>query len=181
MEAPMIWSAQKFSGGALLSITLLAGILVGLVSGCAPSTAENEAEPELTPLQAMIADSMEQAPTADPTLLAQLAEADTAGIQKRHQEPIASLIERSSPGVRVSRNPDGSLTVRIRGPGSFHGSEEPLYVIDGVPLPQGSGGRLAGINPNDIESIKVLKAAHETALYGVRGANGVILITTRRP
>jgi len=175
-------SLQKSSGRALLSLTLLAGVSVGLVSGCASSTAENEAEPELTPLQAMIADSMEQTPTEpDPTLLARLAEGDTAGVQKRHQEPIESLIRRSAPGVLVSSSPEGGLIVRIRGSGSFYGSEEPLYLIDGVPLPAGSGGHLAGINPNDIVSIKVLKDPPETALYGVRGANGVILITTRRP
>jgi TonB-dependent SusC/RagA subfamily outer membrane receptor len=180
-EASMPSSLQKSSGRALLSLTLLAGVSVGLLSGCARSTAENEAEPELTPLQAMIADSMQKAPTEDPALLARLAEADTAGVQKRHQEPIASLIRRSSPGVLVSTGPDGGLIVRIRGSGSFYGSEEPLYVIDGVSLPLGSGGHLAGINPEDIVSIKVLKDPPETALYGVRGANGVILITTRRP
>jgi len=175
-------SSLKSSGRASLPLTLLAGILVGLVSGCAPSTAENEAEPELGPLQAMIADSLEAAQPVDSTvLLTLIAAADTAGVQKRHHEPIASLIQRSSPGVLVSTGPNGSLIVRIRGSGSFYGSEEPLYVIDGVPLPVGSGGRLAGINPEDIESIKVLKDPPETALYGVRGANGVVLITTRRP
>ena len=157
-------SSQKSSGRALLPLTLLAGILVGLVSGCARSTAEDEVEHDFAPLAAL-----------------QDRIADSAGVQKRHQEPIASLIQRSTPGVLVSTNPDGSITVRIRGSSSFHGSEEPLYVIDGVPLPQGSGGRLAGINPYDIVSIKVLKDPPGTTLYGVRGANGVILITTRRP
>ncbi|UCG85431.1 MAG: TonB-dependent receptor plug domain-containing protein [Gemmatimonadota bacterium] len=156
-------SSQKSSGRALLSLTLVAGVLVSLVSGCARSTAENEVDPDLAPL------------------LAKAQVADTSGVQKRHHEPIASLLQRSTPGVRVSTNPDGSITVRIRGSSSFHGSEEPLYVIDGVPLPPGTGGRLAGINPYDILSIKVLKDPPETTLYGVRGANGVVLITTRRP
>ena len=176
-------SPHKPSGRALLSFALFAGILGSLVSGCAPSTAEDQGEPELSPLEAQIADSMEQAQTVDSALLAMIAEAeaDTAGVAKRHQEPIASLIQRSSPGVIVSTDPDGTLTVRIRGRGSFYGSEEPLYVIDGVPLPPGTGGRLAGINPYDIVSIKVLKDPPETTLYGVRGANGVVLVTTRRP
>jgi TonB-dependent SusC/RagA subfamily outer membrane receptor len=180
----MLSPLGKSSGRALLPLTVLAGILVGLVSGCAPSTVENEAEPEPQPgpLQAMIADSLEAAQPVDSAQLAALlADMDTSAVQKRHQEPIASLIQRSSPGVRVSTRPDGTLIVRIRGSGSFQGSEEPLYVIDGVALPQGSGGHLAGINPYDIVSIKVLKDPPETALYGVRGANGVILITTRRP
>lgn len=151
-------SSQESTGRTLLPLALFTGILVGLVSGCSSSTPTQAVFPEEHTLPA-----------------------DTAAVQKRHQEPIASLIERSSPGVRVTTNPDGSIIVRIRGSGSFYGSEEPLYVIDGVPLPPGSGGHLAGINPYDIESIKVLKEGHETALYGVRGANGVIVITTRRP
>jgi TonB-dependent SusC/RagA subfamily outer membrane receptor len=154
----MIWSLQKFSGPARLTGTVLAGMLVGLVSACSRSTPTQAVFPEEHTLPA-----------------------DTAAVQKRHRESIASLIERASPGVLVTEHADGSVTVRIRGTGSFYGSEEPLYVIDGVPLPLGSGGRLAGINPNDVESVKVLKDAHDTALYGVRGANGVIVITTKRP
>ena len=57
----------------------------------------------------------------------------------------------------------------------------PLYVVDGTPIEPGPGGYVTGINPEDIQSIRVLKYAHETAAYGVRGANGVVLITTRRP
>jgi len=154
----MIWSLQKFSGPARLTGTVFAGLLLGLTASCSRSTPTQEVFPE-----------------------DHAANADSAAVQKRHRESIASLIERSSPGVLVTENPDGSVNVRIRGTGSFYGSEEPLYVIDGVPLPAGSGGRLSGVNPNDIESIKVLKNAHETALYGVRGANGVIIITTKRP
>ncbi len=154
-------SLQKSSGRALLPLTLLAGILVGLVSGCARSTATGEAEPEVAP---------QENPITDPT-----------AIQKRHQEPIASLLAGRTSGVSVAVNPDGTIAVRIRGASSFYGSAEPLYVIDDVPLPPGSGGSLAGIYPNDIVSIKVLKGPPETTLYGVRGANGVILITTKQP
>ena len=84
------------------------------------------------------------------------------------------------PGVVVTRTPDGGLAVRIRGTTSIHGSNEPLYVIDGVPIRPGPGGALAGINPYDIESIEVLKDPASTTMYGVRGANGVIVITTKR-
>jgi TonB-dependent SusC/RagA subfamily outer membrane receptor len=83
-------------------------------------------------------------------------------------------------GVRVLRLPDGSLTIRLRGASSIHGSGEPLYVIDGVPVPAGTSG-LVGINPADIARIEVLKDAASTTFYGVRGANGVVLITTKRP
>jgi len=73
---------------------------------------------------------------------------------------------------------EGGMTVRIRGATSFLGSEEPLFVIDGMVV-QSADGALDGINPNTIESITVLKNADETAIYGSRGANGVILIKTK--
>jgi TonB-dependent SusC/RagA subfamily outer membrane receptor len=161
LGGPMPSSSQKPSGRALVPLTVLVAILVGLVSGCARSTATSEVEPDLSALLALME--------------------DTSGVQKRHQEPIASLLERSTPGVLVSTNSDGTLTVRIRGSSSFEGDDEPLYVIDGVPVLIGGSRALTGINPYDIQSIKVLKGPPETTLYGVRGANGVILITTRRP
>ena len=76
----------------------------------------------------------------------------------------------------VSAGPGDAPTIRIRGFGSFNASDTPLYVIDGVPMVQG----LASVNPNDIESISVLKDASATAIYGSRGANGVVLITTKK-
>ncbi|MEP5912160.1 MAG: TonB-dependent receptor [Flavobacteriaceae bacterium] len=89
----------------------------------------------------------------------------------------------------VDGAPGGNTQVRIRGIGSINASSEPLYVIDGIPIQAGSVGTIdndgnstnvmAAINPNDIESISVLKDAASTAIYGSRGANGVILITTK--
>ncbi|MBD0349638.1 MAG: SusC/RagA family TonB-linked outer membrane protein [Flavisolibacter sp.] len=81
-------------------------------------------------------------------------------------------------GVRVvntSGQPGTSATVRIRGIGSVNGNRAPLYVVDGVPY----SGNINAINPNDIASITVLKDAAATSIYGSRGANGVIVITTR--
>lgn len=81
-------------------------------------------------------------------------------------------------GVNVTTNsarPGGATTVRIRGTGSVNAGNEPLYVIDGFPT-----GNLNSININDIESMEVLKDASATAIYGSRGSNGVILVTTRR-
>jgi TonB-dependent SusC/RagA subfamily outer membrane receptor len=82
-------------------------------------------------------------------------------------------------GVTVTRTPDGGISVRIRGQSTINGNTEPLYVIDGLPIQPGPGGSLVGINPHDIASIEVLKDAANTAFYGVRGANGVILIKTK--
>ena len=80
-------------------------------------------------------------------------------------------------GVTISNDntPGGEATVRIRGIGSVN-NNDPLYVIDGVPT---SGG-LSQINPNDIETMSVLKDASSSAIYGVRAANGVILVTTKK-
>ena len=91
------------------------------------------------------------------------------------------LLEGRFAGVQILRRPDGSIAVRIRGGTSLYGDSEPLYVIDGMTVQAGPGGALQGINPYDIVRIEVLKDIGSTAAYGVRGANGVILITTRRP
>jgi len=95
--------------------------------------------------------------------------------------PIEEVLMTRFPGVIVTRTSDGGISVRIHGVGSFMASNEPLYVIDDVPLPPAHGGALRGVNPYDIESIQVLTQPSETALYGVRGANGVIVIRTKRP
>ena len=79
------------------------------------------------------------------------------------------------PGVRVSYTGNGDLRVRIRASNSILGGEDPLFVVDGMVF----NGGVGSINPNTIESISVLKNAGETAIYGSRGANGVILIRTK--
>lgn len=73
-------------------------------------------------------------------------------------------------------SPSGTATVRIRGIGSFNSSQDPLYIIDGVPMTAGS---LNTLNSNDIESMQVLKDAASASIYGSRAANGVIIITTK--
>ena len=85
------------------------------------------------------------------------------------------------PGVTVTRTADGGLAVRIRGITSILGNNEPLYVIDGIPIQPGPNGSLTGIPPENIESIQVLKDPAETAFYGARGVNGVIVIKLKRP
>lgn len=96
------------------------------------------------------------------------------------------LIQAKVPGVQIIDNnePGGGIAIRIRGGTSVNASNEPLYVVDGVPLNIGGGlssGRnpLNFLNPNDIREITVLKDASATAIYGSRGANGVLLITTK--
>ncbi len=106
---------------------------------------------------------------------------------------IDGVLQGRSAGVYISQNsgtPGGANTVRIRGNSSISAGNEPLYVIDGIPMTTGNFGQigfsgqginaLADINPNDIESITVLKDASAAAIYGARATNGVVLITTRR-
>lgn len=101
-------------------------------------------------------------------------------IERAPGQPIEEILKDRVAGVTVTQG-EGGLVVRIRGVSSFYGNNEPLYVIDDFPITPGPGGVLRGISPYDIESINVLKDPADTALYGVRGANGVIVIKTKRP
>lgn len=104
-------------------------------------------------------------------------------------------IQGKVPGVQMtntSAEPGGGVSVKIRGTTSLLGNNEPLYVIDGFPFENNNTTRpgsfngqrplnlLANLNPGDIESVQILKDASATAIYGTRGANGVIIITTKR-
>lgn len=101
-----------------------------------------------------------------------------------NRTPTASvdqLLQGKAAGLQVittSGEPGAGATIRIRGLSSFNGSNSPLMVVDGFPW--GDAGNLKQINPEDIESIEVLKDASASAIYGSRGANGVILITTKK-
>lgn len=94
---------------------------------------------------------------------------------------IDGLLQGRVAGVQVinsSQDPGAGATIRIRGNSSLNGSNSPLVVIDGFPY--GDAGALTSVNPQDIVSMEVLKDASASAIYGSRGANGVILITTRK-
>ena len=97
------------------------------------------------------------------------------------------LIQGKAPGVTVTGNggnPGSGSTIRIRGGASLNASNDPLIVIDGIPMDfnglSGASNALALINPNDIESFDVLKDASAAAIYGNRASNGVVLITTKK-
>ena len=100
-------------------------------------------------------------------------------IEKRPVSSVTSALEGMSPGVQVNGStgtPGSSPTIIIRGINTVNGSNSPLYVVDGVVY----NGSVNDINPNDVENISVLKDAASCALYGAKGANGVVLITTKR-
>jgi len=91
---------------------------------------------------------------------------------------IAQGLQGAAPGVMVQQqdgSPNGLATIRVRGVATINGSADPLYVVDGVQV----GTNANFLNPADIESIEVLKDASATAIYGARGANGVVMITTK--
>lgn len=100
---------------------------------------------------------------------------------------VAQGLQSRVAGVQITQNssaPGGNVSVRIRGTNSINGTSEPLYVVDGIQVSNSGGitelSPLSTINPSDIESVDVLKDASATAIYGARGANGVVLITTKR-
>jgi TonB-dependent SusC/RagA subfamily outer membrane receptor len=129
--------------------------LIGLASGCA----SGKARPE---------------PVAKPT-------ATQADVERGGGESIEKVLQAKAPGLLVSRTSNGGISIRIRGSSSFSANSEPLFVIDEMPISAGPGGALLGVSPHDIDTIKVLKNPEDTAMYGMRGANGVIVITTKKP
>jgi TonB-dependent SusC/RagA subfamily outer membrane receptor len=137
---------------------LWVGLLFGLIAGCGRGSG-NAAPQSPPPASTVTADDIQNAPG----------------------QSIEQILQGRIAGVTVTRTADGGIAVRIRGQTSLMASNDPLYVLDGVPIQPGPDGSLTGLNPYDIESIEVLKDAASTVMYGARGANGVILIRTKRP
>jgi TonB-dependent starch-binding outer membrane protein SusC len=100
-------------------------------------------------------------------------------IKKRSARSLEDMIHSHVPGAQVIRNRDG-FSIRLRGMTSIYGNNDALIVLDGMPLSEGTASSaLATIRPEEVEQIDVLKDGM-AAIYGVRGSNGVVVITTRR-
>ena len=141
---------MRSSPRAALSLS----VFLGLFSGCSAS----QARPE---------------PASSSTVT-------SSDLQDPH-EPIESVLQKKVPGLIVTRTGDGGIALQIRGTSSYNGTETPpLYVLNGLPFQPGPGGVITGVDPHDIESIKVLKGA-SAGIYGIEGANGAIVITTKKP
>jgi TonB-dependent starch-binding outer membrane protein SusC len=179
-EAGMAARANSTRGSALL----LAGVAL-LMAGCAIN-----GTPSTTPMELKLRRTLENRPDlvevgygrqTRRSLTGSVSSLDAEkGLHPRFAR-VEEMMMGRLPGVEVSRISGGGFAVRVRGAGSFTGSAEPLFVVDGVPLRTGTPGHmLAGINPADVSRIDVLKDAGSTAIYGSSAANGVILITTRR-
>jgi TonB-dependent SusC/RagA subfamily outer membrane receptor len=158
----MPFTPRPFLPGRLRVRTALAAApIAALLAGCGPSGPRTEPEP-----------APQTAASRGVT---------SGDIAKDPNRAIEKELMARSPGVIVSRSPEGNLLIRIRGGSqSVYGNTAPLYIVDGVPYNTGSDGGLAGLNPYDIQSIKVLKDAADITMYGVRGANGVIVIKTKQ-
>lgn len=126
-------------------------------------------------------------------LIGSISSVSSVEIEKSQQHDLISVLQGRAAGVQVTTSsgaPGGGMTIRVRGASSLNSGNSPLFIVDGIPLESNSMSLLnqddpgvnpiADINPNDIESIEVLKDAASTAIYGARAANGVVLITTKR-
>ncbi|PPK87638.1 TonB-linked SusC/RagA family outer membrane protein [Neolewinella xylanilytica] len=124
------------------------------------------------------------------TLTGNVAQIDGSDIENLPVSSVEQAMQGRSAGVfvqSVSGKPGGRINIRVRGSSSISAGNQPLYVVDGVPITSGtfsspgSGSQnfLADLNPNDVESIEILKDASASAIYGSRAANGVVLITTK--
>jgi TonB-dependent SusC/RagA subfamily outer membrane receptor len=145
------------------------GIVIGLLAGCAHPRSGSPQQ---------VADTTHR---RDSTFGGAPRREVVSGDEIRKDVPIEEALSGRFPGVEVNRTSDGGIAVRIRGGSSLMGSNDPLYVIDGLEIRPGPNGALNGINPYDIESIEVLKDATSEAMYGSRGSNGVIIIKMKKP
>ena len=105
--------------------------------------------------------------------------ASPEGPVRAQGQTMAEIFAGKFPGVRVFRAPGGGISLRIRNAGTLANDGEPLILVDGVRIMSGNGGLLF-LNPADIETIEVLKDMASLSFYGIQGANGVVLITTKR-
>jgi TonB-dependent SusC/RagA subfamily outer membrane receptor len=144
---------------------LCLGVSLGLLAACSGAGAPRPAGPE---------------PERADNRATSIRTISAAEIEEQQVRRIEEVLQSRASGVQVI-NRNGQISVRIRGTASIMGSNEPLFIIDGVPIHQpNTTAVLRGINPRDVARIDVLKDAGATAIYGSRGANGVIIITTKR-
>jgi len=110
-----------------------------------------------------------------------IASVSASDIENTRPTRIEDFLRGRVAGMQVSRTSNGDYSIRIRGAGTVNGSGEPLYVVDGTPVQaRGLLSALGGIAVQDIDRIEVLKDAGATGIYGSRGANGVVIIRTKR-
>ena len=160
-------------------------------SGGAEEVADFALTPVATTLSAVVATGYGTSARAE--VSSAIASIDSTAIAAIPVVGVDNAIQGRIAGVQVMQNsgePGAGVSVRVRGPASLNAGNQPLYVVDGVPVIQGSFNQIGvsgqdvvaitGLNPDDIASIDVLKDAAAAAIYGSRGSNGVVIITTKR-
>jgi len=163
-------NAYEWSAGVRLGTILLAATLAGCQSNNQPATAPIPEEDRVNVGYGV----MDQ-----DNITGSVASMSEDEIERAHVARVEELFNGHIAGVRLVQTPAGP-SLRIRGAGSFTGSEEPLIVMDGVPITFSNGVFLSGLDPSTIAHIEVLKDAGAAAIYGSRAANGVVLFTTKR-
>jgi TonB-dependent starch-binding outer membrane protein SusC len=178
--AHRVRASQIGYGPQVVEVTVTAG---------QTATAQFSLQPQAVQLDELVAVGYGMTRRRDVTGAVASVSGDDVLLRAAPTATLSTALQGRAPGVQVVTNsgmPGVGASVRVRGTNSLAANSEPLYVIDGVPAAQGTSSRdptqspLNQINPNDVESIEILKDASATAIYGARGANGVILITTRR-
>jgi TonB-dependent SusC/RagA subfamily outer membrane receptor len=101
-------------------------------------------------------------------------------IRRSPGQSLEQLLLARVPGLTIERAADGHSKLILRGKNTLTGDDEPLFVVNGIPLGPAVGGNLSAINIHDIETVQVLRDAAATSGYGVRGSNGVIIIRTKQ-
>lgn len=186
---PVFLGRQVLSRGQVLACAQMVLLLFAflLLSGCAASGPEagmaradssKASSSETASNEEMVDTGYTKQRRGD--LTGAIGEVPVEELQRsRSVSHLSELLQGSVAGVHVSRGPGGGIRVRIRGISSIYGSNDPLYVVDGTPVQADPGGALSWINPHDVASISVLKGP-AAAMYGSRGANGVIVVRTKR-
>jgi TonB-dependent starch-binding outer membrane protein SusC len=169
-------SCRRFA--PLVGRSLLAGLVLPMAAGCQHSRASGSAAPRAAIL------CSEQVNVGYGTLprarVAGAVESRTAAeLGRVPSGRLEEWLAGRFAALDVVQAPNGEYVLRIRGARSMLAGTEPLIVIDGIPSPLGLGSPLRDVSPHSVVRVDILKDASATAVYGARGANGVILITTR--
>lgn len=180
------YSLNVPSGGGTLSFTFVGYVTQEIEIGSRTSLDVSMAT-DVTQLSEVIVTSYGQQEKR--TLTGSVSVVKSESFQNLPIQSIDRAIQGRAAGVQISAQsgaPGGALTVRIRGIGSVNASNDPLWIVDGVQLgrfgqsTQGSSNPLGSINPNDIESVEILKDAASAAIYGAQASNGVVIVTTKK-
>ena len=166
-----------------LSTSVLVAMLAFMLTGCMSSknATDTEAESGANTEQDAYADDFKSNGIAA-AASRNVNWASTIDGKEADDQPFSfteQLLHGQVAGVTVLNRPGGGFSVQIRGVNSFMGGTEPLYIVDGMPVLHKTGSGLSWLNTRDIKKIEIVKDIDGKALYGARGANGVVIITTK--